>query len=269
MKYRTYNVGWSVFWLAVLFILLIGGFRMIIHLIGAGLIFVFNIFPLLIIAYFIFSTTRSLRRSASIKSGIKGQSADSRRFIELLIHILVHVMKADHKVEQTEVQSMFQFFAVRLQYSQFKMLWVADLLQHALRSHYTLESLCAEFSSKFNYESKLLLLELLYTVATSDTHFDSAEQSVIKAIVQLLEIAKEDHDQIRSKFDLSKSGSLNDKNYEILGIAPGASEEEIKKAYKDAVKKFHPDKVHHLGEEFRKIAEERVKDINRAYEALK
>lgn len=242
---------------------------MVLHLIGAGLIALFNIFPLLILAYFIFITTRSLRRSASIKSGIKDQSPDSRRFVELLIHILVHVMKADHKIEQREVESMFQFFAVRLQYSQFKMLWIADLLQHALQSHYTLESLCSEFSVKFNYESKLLLLELLYTVANSDNDFSASEHAVIKAIVQLLEISKTDHDQIRSKFDLNRSGSLNDKNYEILGIQPGASPDEIKRAYKDAIKKFHPDKVHHLGEEFRKIAEERVKEINKAYEALK
>lgn len=242
---------------------------MILHLLGAGLIVIVNLFPLLIVGYFIYITTRSLRHSASINSGIKNQSVDSRRFVELLVHILVHVMKADQKVEQAEVQSMFQFFAVRLQYSQFKMLWVADLLQHALQSHYTLESLCAEFSSKFNYESKLLLLELLYTVATADSDFAASEQSVIKAIVQLLEIDKIDHDRIRGKFDLTKSGSMADRDYEVLGIKPGASPEEIKKAYKDAVKKFHPDKVHHLGDEFRKIAEERVKEINRAYEALK
>ncbi len=51
--------------------------------------------------------------------------------------------------------------------------------------------------------------------------------------------------------------------YEILGVSKGASEGEIKKAYRNLSKEWHPDK--HKGE---KAAEEKYKQINRAYEAL-
>jgi DnaJ like chaperone protein len=33
--------------------------------------------------------------------------------------------------------------------------------------------------------------------------------------------------------------------------------------------KFHPDKVHHLGEEFQKMAEEKFKSVNDAYQQIK
>jgi uncharacterized membrane protein YkvA (DUF1232 family) len=56
--------------------------------------------------------------------------------------------------------------------------------------------------------------------------------------------------------------------YDILGIRPGASKEEITAAYKKAVKKYHPDKLSHLGEEFSRLANEKFLEIQRAYDAL-
>lgn len=55
----------------------------------------------------------------------------------------------------------------------------------------------------------------------------------------------------------------------ILGVRMGASQDEIRKAYLELVKKYHPDKVSHLADEFRVIAENRMKEINAAYVLLK
>ncbi len=68
---------------------------------------------------------------------------------------------------------------------------------------------------------------------------------------------KENSEQIRPKSP-----------YDILGIRAGASKEEITVAYKKAVKKYHPDKLSHLGEEFSSLANEKFLEIQRAYDAL-
>jgi uncharacterized membrane protein YkvA (DUF1232 family) len=56
--------------------------------------------------------------------------------------------------------------------------------------------------------------------------------------------------------------------YSILGINPNASIDEIKQAYRHLATQYHPDKVAHLGEEFRVLAESRFKEIQEAYQKL-
>jgi len=53
---------------------------------------------------------------------------------------------------------------------------------------------------------------------------------------------------------------------EVLGVEQDAEPAVIRKAYLDLVKKYHPDKVQHLGIEFQTMAEEKLKTINAAYE---
>jgi hypothetical protein len=67
----------------------------------------------------------------------------------------------------------------------------------------------------------------------------------------------------------SDVGTRQRSAYEILGIAVGASAEEIVSAYHQMAKMYHPDRLVHLAPEFVALAEERMKEINAAYEELK
>jgi len=57
--------------------------------------------------------------------------------------------------------------------------------------------------------------------------------------------------------------------YTVLGIGKNASPEEISKAYRRLASQYHPDKVQHLGEDFRELAEMKFKEIQKAYETLR
>lgn len=56
--------------------------------------------------------------------------------------------------------------------------------------------------------------------------------------------------------------------YELLGVSKGATEQELKAAYKKKVMQFHPDRFATKPEAERKQAEETFKEINHAYDVL-
>jgi molecular chaperone DnaJ len=54
--------------------------------------------------------------------------------------------------------------------------------------------------------------------------------------------------------------------YEVLGVSENADEETIKKAYKELVKKYHPDK--YINNPLADLAAEKMKEINKAYDMI-
>lgn len=80
----------------------------------------------------------------------------------------------------------------------------------------------------------------------------------------MLGISATDYDSIRNMFI-----PATDSAYRILEAERTATDEELKKAYRKMALKYHPDKVSHLGEEFRKAAEEKFKAVNEAWDKIK
>jgi len=73
-----------------------------------------------------------------------------------------------------------------------------------------------------------------------------------------------------------KSDSKTSKNrkltlqeaYNILGIEATATIDEIKQAYRKKVKEYHPDLVENLGNDIKDLAQQKIKEINQAYELI-
>lgn len=57
--------------------------------------------------------------------------------------------------------------------------------------------------------------------------------------------------------------------YRILEVSPDSTPDEIKSAYRDKVKKYHPDFVQNMGKEIRELAGKKIKEINLAFELIK
>ncbi|MDD2426834.1 MAG: DnaJ domain-containing protein [Eubacteriales bacterium] len=54
--------------------------------------------------------------------------------------------------------------------------------------------------------------------------------------------------------------------YDVLGVRPGATEKEIRDAYLEQTKKYHPDK--YQDPNMKELAEEKMKEVNNAYDQL-
>ena len=55
----------------------------------------------------------------------------------------------------------------------------------------------------------------------------------------------------------------------MLSVAPTASADEIRRAFRREIAKYHPDKVQHLGQEFQGIAADKATELTRAYKTLR
>jgi DnaJ like chaperone protein len=258
--------------LLFLIILLTGGAPALLNFVGA-LIFSGMAGVLIFIAIFWGFTYWVQKRVSTYEAS---QSESHNRFVWLLIQILINIAKIDGKITKEEISTIHRFFQYNLHYTQAQMFWVKDLIKEAVSSPQPLESLLQEFRTTFAYEPRLILLELVYQILYTKSEVSEAELGVARNIAAYLQISAYDQRTIEAKYMYRRQqqpGSApRDSSahyYAVLGLEPGADMEAIKKAYRTLSMKYHPDKVVHLGEEFRRVAEEKMKEINVAYEYFK
>lgn len=179
-----------------------------------------------------------------------------------LLVLIAAVMKADGKVVKAELDYVREFFVRQFGRDTAKEALV--MLRDLLKQEIPLRDVCLQISRNMDYSSKLQLLHLLFGVSASDQRIDKTEISVIETISGYLGISNTDYLSIRNMFIPETNSS-----YKILEIDPSVSNDEVKKAFRQMAMKYHPDRVSHLGDDFRKTADEKFKKVNEAYEKIK
>ncbi len=203
------------------------------------------------------------------------QTESHNRFVWLLVRILVKIAQLDGHVSRDEVQTIQRFFQYNLRYNQTQMAWVKNLIKEATEATESLEVLLQEFRNSFAYEPRLILLELVYQVIFTKDKVPDNELQTARQIAAFLGITDYDLRTIEAKHTYRRHQQATaareneSQYYAVLGLEPGADMEAIKKAYRRLSMQYHPDKVSHLGDEFRRVAEEKMKEINRAYDYFK
>ena len=194
------------------------------------------------------------------------QSAGSRTtpgdFGMSLIVLIAAVMKADGKVVKSELDYVKRFFVAQFGHDTAREALM--LLRDLLRQDIPLGDVCGQIRRNMDYPSRLQLIHILYNISAADGKFSEQEINLIRYISDMLGISSTDYESIRNMFMPS-----TDAAYRILEAERSATDEELKKSYRKMALKYHPDKVSHLGEEFRKNAEEKFKSVNEAWEKIK
>jgi len=179
-----------------------------------------------------------------------------------LLVLIAAVMKADGKVLKSELDYVKRFFIS--QFGPETAQEALQILRDLLKQEIPVRDVCMQIRSNMDYPSRLQLIHILYNISAADNRFEPKEVSVIKSIADMLGISSSDYDSIRNMFI-----PATDSAYRILEVERTATDEELKSAYRKMALKHHPDKVSHLGEDFRKTAEEKFKTINEAWERIK
>ena len=190
------------------------------------------------------------------------KSTQAGDFSVSLLVLSAAVMRADNRVMKSELEYVRIFFE-----RQFGREVANDrikLLREILKQEFNLQEVCMQIGRYMEYASRLQLIHYLFGISSSDGLYHPREVDAIKLISSYLGVKSADYESIRAMF-------LKDINsaYKVLEIAPDASNDEIKTAYRKMAVKYHPDKVSHLGEEIQSAAKEKFQQLNSAYEELK
>lgn len=270
MQYRQYKqpgCGGCLLVICVL-VLIIGGGPALLGFLGyiafAGLAGFFLLFAGM------YGFSYYIRRKVSLYQASRTEA--HKRFVHLLVHILVKIAQLDGRFSRAELTTMTNFFQYSLNYNQDQMYWVKQLIKDARDADITMEELLAEFKSSFaSYEPRLILLELIYQIIYLKSPVDQRELAQARQVAAFLSIRDYDLRNIEAKYMYGQRGStvsaahLEEKYYAMLGLEQGAEFTDIKKAYRKLSMQYHPDKVAHLGDEFKGVAEEKMKEINESY----
>ena len=189
------------------------------------------------------------------------QQTKSGDFEVSLLILASVVIKADGVQDQRELDF------VR---SQFVSMYGKDRANKAFRlfkniSNQTVpvRQVCKQIQQMMDQSSRLQLMHFLFGIAKADGMVTEDEERQIYTMAGYLGISSRDYNSIKAMFYNSR-----DNAYKILEIEKSATDDEVKKAYRKMAKKYHPDKVEHLGKEHKKGAEDKFKQVQKAYEQL-
>ena len=226
------------------------------------------------------------------------------RFVELLVRILVWVAQSDGHFTKAQLAVILNFFRQRLGYDEKRLGRIKRMAKHAMDNPQSLDSLLDAFHKQFDYPSRLILAALVFRLVhtkqqplESDLRLardiarklaifpgdlraleaewarqrnkegDGARQE--EAREQRQEQGQQHQQQQQQRHRRRRALSAEDEAaLDALGLEHHADFAAIKKRYRRMVMQYHPDRVSHLGEEFRQVAEEKMKAINAAYSHL-
>lgn len=220
-------------------------------------------------------------------SGGTGNRGGSRRYTNTgssddlsaaLLVLIAAVMKADNVVKKSELDIVKRFLVSNYGETQ------ARELLHKLRDMQNQDipvgDVCYQIKQNTDYTTRFHMLDFLFSIASSDGEISQPELAVLHTICSKLGVNSSDYLSILSRHMSGDSGwgrsnasgsqSRSGKDpYKVLGIDSGATDEEVKRAYRRLAMKYHPDKVEGMGEEVKRNAEAQFREINEAYETIK
>ena len=171
------------------------------------------------------------------------------------------VIKADNHQDQRELDFVRQQFASM--YGKQRANHAFKLFKNINKQNVSTRQVCLQIKRMMDHPSRLQLLHFLFGIAKADGFVTDKEIKQIFTISGYLGISNKDFESIKAMFHKKK-----DFAYKILEIDKSATNDEVKRAYRKMAKKYHPDKVAHLGKEHQDGAEEKFQRVQEAYEII-
>ena len=210
-------------------------------------------------------------------------------FFTTTFSVMGCVAKADGHVSENEIRTARLFMAqMNLNEEQARM--AMELFNQGKQPDFPLEQVLRRFRADIGgrYDLLSMFLEIQIHAALADGEMQPAERQLLTRICGVLGFSEfqfrrlEQFIRAQRSFHTGPGGAGRRESpaaredqltaaYQTLGVEPKASDGEIKTAYRRLMKEHHPDKLVAKGlpPEMIKLAQERVQQINVAYDVIK
>ncbi len=189
-------------------------------------------------------------------------------FYVSLTSLAAKMAKADGVVTADEIRAFDNFLRDELKLSAAERKIVAQIFNQAKNSPEDPMAFARQFRDLIGRQPEVLqmMVHLLFRIALADGKFHPAEEEFIRQVSNIFGLTPNEYEQIRALFI-----KIDNRAYQVLGLSPEASVEEIRITYKKLVNQYHPDRLIAKGvpEDFIKIANEKMAEINNAYEQIR
>ena len=196
-------------------------------------------------------------------------------FMFSLLVLTSYIIKADGRVMHSEMELVRRFLSQNFgeqakQQGEEILLKLFEQQKRLGMAEYrtVIQDSCHQIRANMAYEQRLQLLNFLVMIAQADAVVSPEEIAALKEVAIHMGLSVEDVIQMLNLRSGSSATSCLDDAYKVLGIAPSATNNEVKAAYRKMALKHHPDKVAALGEDVRKAAEKKFQEINDAKEKI-
>ncbi len=179
-----------------------------------------------------------------------------------LVVLTAALMKADGRVTRSELDHVRRFFVQQFGSTQARHLLLA--LRDVLKQEIPVQQVCLQIRQFMPHPARLQLMHYLIGLGHADGAIGRPELDLLRRMAHDMGVSEKDLGSLSAMFRTTDPGAA----YKILEIAPTATNEEVKKAYRRMAMKYHPDKVAQLGEEVQKAASEKFKKVQEAYETI-
>lgn len=180
-----------------------------------------------------------------------------------LMALSAYIMKSDGRVVKAELNFVKSFFSTQFG-PNFNVTHLQSLKRFLDAPNLPIAEICEDIRYRAEEEVRIQLLHYLFGIAQADGSVTEDEIRTLERIAQLLRIPMVDFKSVQGMFSKNI-----DSDYEVLGIEKTATDDEVKKAYRQMAVRYHPDKVASLGEEYQKGTKEKFQKIQEAYENIK
>lgn len=191
-------------------------------------------------------------------------------FLFSLLVLASYIIRADGRVMHSEMNIVRRFLsqnfgddAVKQGEDILSKLFDVQKQQGISGFKNTVADCCAQIAANMDYSQRLELLSLLVLISQADGNVAREEIEAMKECARWMQMTDADVDSM-----LNLKGNTLDDAYKVIGVEPTATDDEVRQAYRKLALQHHPDRVAALGDDIRKAAEEKFKEINEAKERI-